>query len=291
MPDGFMLSLNAIVKASTSGGKRFLEVEASNEAVDGEGDQILQSALMGSKSSFLKDGCIDIDHISEIGHRLGVPNPESWIIGVPVEVIDLGKGRTAVKCEIRKSADGAHNPRINKYDAFWDTMTSEPPVQWRASIYGYPNMDDLIDCTEAQCKSGATRYIIKSLDWRSLAMTRNPVNDAIKGYAKIVKANERVMEMIKSGLAKDYSMAPEVALSPGSQSPYLANMLPQPRNLADAVGQRETHMKSECPYTAGLKSTGGYAKHFELCCGMSPDMADVWGHALMHHGRLENRRS
>jgi hypothetical protein len=309
-----IVSIPAIVKAhQEKSGKRVLEVEASNEAMDDEGDVIAQKALLDSADVFVKNGHIDIDHISELGHRLGISNPESYIIGRPTEVKDLGDGRTGVVAEIRRSADGSHDPIRNKYDAFWDTMVSEPPVLWRASIYGFPDESGVIDCRESKCDSGATRYHITKMQWCSLAMTRNPVNTNIKGFAKIISAKAYIQALLKSNQSttplamfmsdSGLDIPPQVPpFDMGGGMPFVENSManggpaaasapfPSPRNLTDAIGQYHTHLKKDCAFSQGLNTTPGFKAHFENCCGMHPDIAELFAHALMHHVLLDRRR-
>src|SRR5690242_6874067 len=102
-PEALCIDIPVLIKAKTDGDRRLVEVEASNEAVDSEGDIIKQSALLGGASAFVATGHLDIDHYSEIGERLGIANPTDYIVGVPVEVKDLGKGRTGVLGELHKA--------------------------------------------------------------------------------------------------------------------------------------------------------------------------------------------
>jgi hypothetical protein len=185
----------------------------------------------------------------------------------------LGAGRTAVVGEIRRSSDGKHDPERNRYDSFWDSLHSDPPVKWRASIYGFPIKGMVEDCRKNACEGGATRFIVKGIDWRSLAFTRNPVNDDLRGYAQVVTA-KAFMAMMKGG--------PEGF--PGMSMPMTT-----PRTMDELCGQHARHMKS-CDQTGGLNTTFGFRKHFEMCCGAHPDIADVLAHALMHHLTLEGRR-
>lgn len=295
-----IIDFPALVKARTdSSGKRLIEVEASVELVDDEGDLILQKALLDSADAFVKNGHIDVDHISELGHRFGIQNPESYIIGRPVEVKNIGDGRTSVVSEIMRSRDG-FDPSRNRFDAFWATLTATPPVEWRSSIYGFPKASETIDCRNTTCEGGVTRFLIKALDWRSLAMTRRPVNNHIKGCATIVTAKAFAMEIAKDF---NYSLPPamlsETAPVPQAASTSIAPaptpsptfaILP-PRNLDDAYGQYHGHMRKDCPATGGLNSTVGFREHFKACCGLDPVMANVWAHALSHHLLLNRRRT
>ena len=211
MNEAVIITYPAIIKAVTENNRRIVSVEASAELVDSEGDLIEQKALMDSADSFINTGHLDLDHISEIGAQYGIPNPLSFIVGVPLEVyeIDSGDGvkRTGVKCEIFKSVDGIHDPKKNRYDEFWDSLMTDPPVRWRASIYGFPKGDGITDCTQTSCSSGATRYHVTAIDWRSLAFTKNPVNDHLTGFARIESVKSFMKNTVsgKQGICKDMS--------------------------------------------------------------------------------------
>lgn len=286
MPDGIIIGLDVIIKARPSGadGRRVIECEASNEVVDAEGDVILQRALLDSAASFAKSGHLDLDHLSEIGERMGIANPMSYIIGRPLEVKDLGKGRTGVVAEIMRSNDGSFDAGRNKYDAFWQSLQSNPPVVWKSSVYGYPNSDSVTDCREEACDGGATRYLVKGLDWRSLAMTRNPINTAIKGVAKIVTVKSYI-----EAFAKDFNSAgAPISLGEPVGGPSLFSS--EPRTMDELWGQYHRHIKKDCPHSGGVATTATFKNHFVMCCGAQPDKADMLAHALMHAVVLDRRR-
>lgn len=276
MLEGIIIGLDAVVKARPAAdGRRLIEVEASNQVCDSEGDVILQKALLDSAPAFVKTGHIDIDHISEIGARFGIPDPTSYIIGRPTDVKDIGDKRTAVVAEIMRAGDGSFSPERNRYDAFWKSLQSDPPVAWRASIYGFPKSEsDVVDCREQTCELGAKRYLIKGLDWRSLAVTRNPINTAIKGVAHIVTAKAWI-----DAVSKDYG----AGMTPIS-------LLSVPRNMDELWGQYQRHIAKDCPYAAGVNTTATFKDHFSFCCGAPTEVADVLAHALMHAITLDRRR-
>jgi len=287
MREAVVISIPTIIKAvADDTGRRLISVEASNEEIDAEGDIILQAALMGSAGSFVKTGHIDIDHISELGDRLGVPNPMSYIIGRPLEVKDLGGGRTGVIIEIYRSHDGSVDAKKNRYDAFWESLHTDPPTLWRSSIYGFP-LDGQTE--DHRSKGGRTRFIVKGIDWRSLAMTRNPVNTAIEGFAKIVTAKAAVEALIKGGLYGTANCGgPGITPMAESIQPV---MLSVPRNMDELIGQHRRHMVKGCSHTAGADTRVGFQKHFLSCCGAHPEIADVLSHALMYHLLLEKERT
>lgn len=307
--NAFVADLPAIVKGHESkDGKRLIEVQASSEALDAEGDIIAQSALLDSAPEFVKSGHLDIDHISELGSRMGIQNTEAYIIGRPVEVKDIGGGKTSVIGEISRSRDGTVDPKNSRADGFWESLHRDPPVKWRASVYGFPKGEMVDDCRTMTCASGAKRFHIKGMSWRSLALTRNPVNESLTGFAKVLKAKTFVDLMIKAMSEGPPQIAPfdmyggepystdserggeHKGFNNGGAATAPIIALAAPRNLMDALGQYHGHMKSECPHTEGLRTTAGFKCHFEKCCGMDSDTADLWAHALMHKMLLHSRR-
>jgi hypothetical protein len=297
MIDAVMIDFPVMIKASTGPDhRRVVEIESSVQKVDSEGDLILQSALLNSAESFVKTGHLDLEHLSEVGTRLGIRDPESYIVGRPLKVWDGGETRTFVQGEIMRSADGTHDPVRNRYDALWDTLTADPPVLWRASIYGFPLPGEVEDCTDKVCESGAWRYIVKGIDWRSLAFTRNPMNDHIKSPVRIVTAKAFIDGFAKNGNIAYDSTMPHLGPPPkpyDDSPPALPtigqSMMLAPRNMHDAIGQHP-HILRECAEACGVNTTVGFRKHFETCCGMDGDAANVYAHALMHHLHLERGR-
>jgi hypothetical protein len=262
LDDALVIELPVIVKARTSGVKRVIEVEASNESVDYDGDVILQRALLDSAPTFVARGHLDLDHLSEFGLRMGLPDPASYIIGRPLEVQDLGGGRTGVVGEIRRSLDGVPDAKANRYDDFWASMQSVPPVKWQASVFGYPKAGMIKDCREEMCATGATRFLVEGFDWCSLALTRTPKNLGLKGAARIVSAKSFMHEMAKAmGI-------PEV---------------PSPRSMGELWAAR-TCLRCRAH---DHPNTVGYREHFENCLGIPTADADIFAHAVMHrHNKL-----
>lgn len=278
----FVLRVPALIKAKPmdATGRRIVEVEASTEEVDFDGDVVLQSALIGSAANFVANGHLDIDHLSEFGARMGIPNPSSYIVGRPMDVWAMKGGRTFVKGEIARSSDGAFRPDVNKYDELWQSLQSDPPVQWFSSIYGFPT--DLDDCKEGICgANGATRFVIKAIDWRSLAFTRTPKNTALSSPTRIVSAKAYLVE-----IAKAYHMSPipteietgETAAGMGSTPPGIQI----PNTMADVWLQKS------CAGCGAHKmpSVMGYRNHFAKCMGYPHGAADLFAHAVMHKHAL-----
>lgn len=275
------IGLPVVIKAREQDGKRLVEVEASNEAVDSEGDVILQQALLGSAKSFIRSGHLDIDHLSEIGDRLGIQRPSDYIVGVPTEVKDLGDGRTGVVGQLNNSVKAAE---------IWDSLHLDPPVRWQASIYGFPHQDAVVDArvTKAGNSMGATRFLVKALDWRSLAFTRNPINTSIKGSARVVTVKS-FLAIMKSRVAIGSIESQKADTIP---EPMAVDYLLPPRNREELMGHYRYHMQGgRCPMSGGIigNSVDSFRNHFMTCCGDSPWEADIKALALMHLLKREKR--
>lgn len=160
------------------GGQRVLYMEASSEAPDLQNERILAKALEESKDYFLKFGRIDLDHatvwkmIRET--KLDPSNPYVREIGRPLDVKITRKHgdvpRVWVKCAIFKSSNPA-NEFCKAADYFWDTLETNPPVQWYPSVAG-----NLLLSEPEKTADGKSRRVIKSLRWHSIGLSRTPVN-------------------------------------------------------------------------------------------------------------------
>ena len=321
-----IIELPMVIKShSTQDGRRIVELEASVEKCDLEGDVILQSALMKSRDSFLKSGHLDIEHYSEIGDRLDPPikNPSSYIVGRPLDLLDLGNGRTGVVGEISKSNDGSFRPDLNQWDMLWESLNRTPPVKWLASVYGYPIPEEVIDCSSSTCTHGATRYLVKGLDLRSLAFCKNPMNNHIVGAARVVSQKSFV-----TALSKATPFWPDGSdiFGPDSAEPMLASMvggLPGsvggsaiqandsltqndgtvhesanpvapncPASIDEMWGEYQRHILRDCPaYDMSVGNTLGFFRdHYMQCRGLPFDKADILAHALMYVVKREQAR-
>lgn len=251
-----------LIKArpTEAGGRRIVEVEASTETVDVDGDMVMQDALLKSASSFVNSGHLDIDHLSEFGYRMGIPDPSSYIVGRPLDVRAGPNRTTFVEGEISKAIDGRVDPVRNRFDEFWQSLQRDPPVVWFSSIYGWPTALDDFSGSATQGNS-VTRYLIKSLDWRSLAFTRSPKNTGLTSQARIVTAKAYMLELAKSFM-------------PGGGH--------EPTSMA-ALSQAAI-----CPLCAvhTLPSLIGYRQHFAACRQMPLGMADIAAHAVMHQTNM-----
>ena len=255
----------ALVKARApeASGRRIVDIEASTEEVDLDGDVVLQSALLNSAESFVATGHLDIDHKSEIGHRMVPPvlDPASYVVGRPLSVRNGGGGRTFVEGEISRPAGGASDPAASKADELWESLRRDPPVLWYASIYGFPLDTD--DCTRGGCAVPATRLLVKAIDWRSLAFTRTPKNTAIGEPVRIVSVKAYI-----AGLAKAVPDAPAFAW-------------PDTLEAVVAAGACKSCGVQEAP------SLLGYQRHFEKCMGYPKGAAGIAAHALSYKRNMD----
>lgn len=302
--DSFVIDIPLIVKAGPilANGDRHISFECSNEIPDSEGDVILQKALLDSAESFVRSGAIDLDHISEIGQRYGL-NPAEYVVGRPTRVFDLGGNRTGVEAVLLKG-----NPHADK---IWEELTAEPPVIYKASIYGFPKPgnEGIINVQTQPYENnyGASRYVVKAITWKSLALTKSPVNTSIKHPVKILKSIPLFMKANEEYLAKTYGgfaeqanidVGPMISNGGTTLNPmgFPANKVPTdnvapngflhpPRNRVESLGHFTHHIqKGHCPHTALAKANSVYSfrEHFKHCCGLDADSADLQALALMY---------
>lgn len=263
--EALIVELPILIKASIQGGERIIDFEASATTCDYEGDVIEQKALLDSADYFVENGFIDQDHYCELGRNpsyyfLGIKDPDSWIIGEPLEVKDLGNYRTGVKARIHKSKSGEFEPTKYKHDWVWQQLQNESGV-WKASVFGYPGPDT----EEGGCTTGtdglvcATRYLVKSFRWHSTALTRNPINKDLKRSVQIISA--------KAFAAKLGYIKP----LPASDSMFNRDSLRK---------SFYTHIALDCPETSNGQDITVHSLrgHFFKCEGLSYSMADL--HAL-----------
>lgn len=261
----FVAQIPVLIKArpTEAGGRRIVEVQCSSETVDMDGDIVLQDALLKAASGFVNKGHLDIDHLSEFGYRLGIPDPSSYIVGRPLDVRSGPNHTTFVEGEISKSIDGTVDVVRNRFDEFWMSLQREPPVTWFSSIYGWPtDMDDFSNST-VKNTLGVTRLLIKAIEWNSLAFTRSPKNTGLTNPTRIVTAKAYLAELAKSVY------------------PAMGDSVPN--------SMTEVWKAAHCPTckVESVPSLIGYRRHFITCKGCPSGMADVFAHAMMHKTRMD----
>ena len=149
-------------------GRRVLYLEAANEALDLQNEVVLSKALSESAPFFLRYGNFDLDHITQIGPKRGIPDYPAYEIGRPTEV-KIDGPRTMVAGEIY-SGDA---PVANAANIFWDSITRLTPKQrWYPSVGG-----KVLDREEGfDPKLRAARTVIKKVRWTNIGFSKTPVN-------------------------------------------------------------------------------------------------------------------
>lgn len=168
IPDFF--SVNTLLKATPheERGERFIYFEASSQEVDQQGEIVLAKALEDSAQHFLKFGNIDIDHYTLIGAKAGIPNPMSYEIGRPVDVVVQGD-KTFVKAQLYKGdTELAKNANM-----VWESMTQlDPPARWYPSVGGAVLAKAVAIHPDTKEKVG----LVTKVRWTNVALSRTPVN-------------------------------------------------------------------------------------------------------------------
>ncbi len=164
------LCITQMLKATPAeeGGERYIYLEASNEALDVQNEVVLAKALEESASYYLRYGNIDLDHLTQVGAKAGIPDYNLFEIGRPVDVRVDGT-RTFVKGQIFTGA----GPTAEKANQFWDSITGlNPPQQWYPSVGGAV----LEKSTEVDSKTKAKRSMVTRVRWTNIGMSKTPVN-------------------------------------------------------------------------------------------------------------------
>ncbi|WP_175787435.1 hypothetical protein [Burkholderia anthina] len=164
------VSISPMLKATpkTEGGRRFIYVEASNESKDQQDEIVLKKALEASADYFTKFGNLDLDHLTLIGARQGIANPESYEIGLPVEV-RFDRGATFVKGEIY----AGNGLMAEKANLFWSSLTDlNPPKRWYTSVGGAVLAKSMQD----DASTGGRVAVVSKVRWSNLAFSATPVN-------------------------------------------------------------------------------------------------------------------
>lgn len=184
-------SVGGIFKATphTEGEKRFVYFEASNEGLDQQGEVIVAKALRESSDYFLRYGNLDLDHVTKIGPKLGIPDYQTYEIGQPREVRQDGN-TTFAKGEIYQG----EGQMAEKANMFWDSLTKlNPPARWYPSVGG----QSLAKAIEVDPTTKNRKVVIKKLRWSNLGFSRTPVNQHVGtcaampmgAFAKAMSAN------------------------------------------------------------------------------------------------------
>lgn len=174
VPD--FISFNLLMKATPAqeGGARIIYVEASKESQDQQGEVVLQKALKESVDVFKKFGVLDIDHKSmpSVAAKMGIQNPNEWIIGQPLDVM-FRDDTTIVKAQLRQG----DTPLAQRANEVWEGLTKlNPPDRYYASVGGAVMGTTLKFDPETKQKIP----VITKTHWNNLALSLNPVNPHLK---------------------------------------------------------------------------------------------------------------
>ena len=174
------LSIGSMLKATpaTEAGKRILYFEASNEGLDQQSEVVASKALADSADFYLKYGNLDLEHYTQIGAKLGIPDYSSYEVGRPVDVAQR-KGSTFVKAEVY-SGEGVAAEKANM---LWSGMTEIVPTQrWYPSVGG----SVLEKAIEIDPKApGGRKVVITKVRWSNVGLSRTPVNQHVGVCATI----------------------------------------------------------------------------------------------------------
>lgn len=166
------VTFGTMMKASPveEGGERFIYVEASRETRDQQGEVVLAKALKDSADVFRRFGVVDLDHKSmpAVAQRMGITNPDEWIIGQPADV-RFKDGVTFVKAHLRRG----DSPLAARANIVWEGLTKvAPPTRYYASVGGAVlGREVKIDPVTKDRVP-----VITKTRWNNLALSLNPVN-------------------------------------------------------------------------------------------------------------------
>ncbi|WP_221063502.1 hypothetical protein [Methylomagnum ishizawai] len=170
-PDFLSIDLMLKAELATEGEKRFVYIEASNEAMDQQGEVVLQKALRDSSDWYSRFGNLDIDHYSLIGAKAGIPDYMLFEIGQPREVSFHGV-KTFVKGEIYSG----QGPAAERANYFWSSLTDiNPPARWKPSVGGAV----LEKSIAVDPETGMKKAMIGKVRWTNIGFSKNPVNQDV----------------------------------------------------------------------------------------------------------------
>ena len=164
------LGVSDMLKATPreEGGLRIVYLEASNEAVDYQGEVVLAKALADSAEYYLRYGNVDLDHYTQIGAKQGIPNYELYEIGRPVDV-QARDGKTFVKAQIYAGV----GPAAERANGFWSSLVDlSPPARWYPSVGGKV----ISKSVAIDPLTKAKRAVISQVRWTNIGFSKTPVN-------------------------------------------------------------------------------------------------------------------
>lgn len=150
-----------LIKAEEESGKWVIYLEASNEAIDLDGEVTVMKALKEAADHYLTHGVISWDHQHKI------QKDPSYIIGEPMDLAFTSQKSTLVKAMLYKENKRAQG--------VWENIQSNTS-RFGSSIGGYI----LKKAVEATAK------FIKQVLWDETAITHKPVNDTTMGKVQLL---------------------------------------------------------------------------------------------------------
>ncbi len=173
VPD--VLCITDMLKATprVEDGQRVIYIEASNEAVDHQGEVVMAKALADSADYYLRHGNLDIDHYTLIGPRMGLRDSNLYEIGRPLEVSSRD-GKTFVKGVVYSGT----GPAAEQANIFWSSMTDiNPPQRWYPSVGGAIPAGGKV--VEIDAKTQKRRVMVKATRWTNIGFSKTPVNPSV----------------------------------------------------------------------------------------------------------------
>ena len=165
-------------RLSEESGRRYVYLEASNQARDIQGERVMAKALADSADYYLKFGNLDLDHITQLGASKGIQDYMSFEIGRPAEVQVRDGGRTMVKGEIFQG----DAPVAECANRFWDSVTKlTPPQRWYPSVAGAIRDKG----TEFDPETRTSSTIIKAVRWTNIGFSKTPVNPTVPSVSTV----------------------------------------------------------------------------------------------------------
>ena len=286
------IALTGLLKATPrqEGGERLIFMEASNESLDASGERILAKALHASAEEYQRFGNVDIDHISIIGAKAGIPDYLLYEIGQPVEVRIDGR-HSFVKARLYQG----ETRMAEKANEVWESMTKlDPPARW------YPSVGGSILGRETALDPDLKKAIklVTQVRWTNVALSRTPVNQCLPTassipfgiFAKCWDEGECAIDMVKAaGLVAGQNY--DLQNQSGGQATRRQSLDRKPQRLASYWDYRTRFSKAIKDHRVTV--TGGdptsLVDYTRDEYGLSPD--DATRYVERYLGDLKRNRS
>ena len=166
------LSFTGFFKATPAeeAGQRVLYLEAANETRDYQNEVVLAKALAESSEYYLRYGNIDVDHVTQIGAKQGIPNYLGFEIGRPVDVRVDGPA-----VFVKALLYAGDNPAADMANQVWGSMQLRPPARWYPSVGGA--IQDRVPVIDHA--TGDRHSVVRKVRWTNIGLSKTPVNPAV----------------------------------------------------------------------------------------------------------------